>query len=57
MKPNILIFLIDSLRADKFYGDAKTSFTPNIDKIIKKGVYFQNYITVADGILFNIPAC
>ena len=33
---NILFIIIDSLRADKFHGDEKTSKTPNIDKLIKK---------------------
>ena len=56
MKPNILIILIDSLRADKFHGDTKTSFTPNMDKIRKKGVYFENYITVADGTVFVLSS-
>ena len=35
MKPNILFIVIDSLRADKCYGNEKTSVTPNIDKLIE----------------------
>ena len=35
MNPNILFIVVDSLRADKFYGDQKTSVTPNIDNWMK----------------------
>ena len=45
MKPNILFIVIDSLRADKCYGDKKTSVTPNIDSLIKNGTYFSQTIT------------
>lgn len=48
MKPNILFLTIDSLRADKFYGPTKTSKTPNIDNLIKKGTYFEKMIVSAD---------
>ena len=47
MKPNILFIVIDSLRADKCYGNEKTSVTPNIDKLIENGVYFTQNITSA----------
>ena len=47
MKPNILFILIDSLRSDKCHGDKKTSITPNMDKLIKKGVYFEQTISSA----------
>ena len=40
-KPNIFFLLIDSFRADKFYGKEKTSVTPNLDSLIKEGVYFS----------------
>jgi len=43
-KPNIFFLLIDSFRADKFYGKNKTSITPNLDSLIKKGVYFTEAI-------------
>ena len=43
-KPNIFFLLIDSFRADKFYGTHKTSITPNLDSFIKKGVYFTQAI-------------
>lgn len=45
MKPNILFLVVDSLRADKFYGNAKTSITPNFNSLIKKGVYFSQTIS------------
>ena len=51
MKPNILFFLLDSVRADKFYGDNKTSITPNLDALIKKGTYFTQTISSPTGIL------
>ena len=48
MNPNILFIVVDSLRADKFYGDQKTSVTPNIDKLIKKGAYFSESFSSSD---------
>ena len=48
MKPNIIFLVIDSLRADKFYGDSKSSKTPNIDSLINKGVFFNNAISSSD---------
>ena len=56
MKPNIVFFLIDSLRADKVYGDDKTSITPNIDQMIENGIYFKNNISVADGTVFVLSS-
>jgi arylsulfatase A-like enzyme len=41
MKPNIFLIVIDSLRSDKCHGSNKTSLTPNIDGLIKNGVYFS----------------
>ena len=35
MKPNVLFILLDAVSADKFYGNKKTSVTPNIDSLIK----------------------
>ena len=49
MKPNIFFITIDSIRADKFFGKKKSAHTPNIDKLIQHGVYFENNISVADG--------
>lgn len=47
MKPNILLIVIDSLRADRIFGKQKTASSPNIDSLIKKGVYFSNAITTS----------
>ena len=47
MKPNILFLLIDSFRADKCFGNDKTSLTPNIDNLIKNNVYFTQTICSA----------
>jgi len=35
MKPNIIFFLIDGLRADQVYGNNRTCKTPNIDSLIQ----------------------
>ncbi|MBS83524.1 MAG: hypothetical protein CMD65_05245 [Gammaproteobacteria bacterium] len=48
MKPNILLILVDSFRADKCFGENKTSKIPNIEKLIKKGVYFEQAIGSSD---------
>lgn len=48
MNQNILFIIIDSLRADKFHGDKKSSKTPNIDKLMKKGAYFSQAVSSSD---------
>ncbi len=48
MKPNIFFLLIDSLRADKFYGDKKTASTPTANNLLKKGIYFEQTISSSD---------
>jgi len=45
MTPNVVFILVDSLRSDKCHGKNKTSITPNIDKLIEKGVYFDQAIS------------
>jgi len=45
LQPNVLFFVIDSLRADRIYGNNKVSTTPNIDYLMQKGVYFTNAMT------------
>ena len=40
-KPNILFLIVDSFRADKFFGKDRTCKTPNIDNLVKNGAYFQ----------------
>ena len=49
MKPNILFLCIDALRADRCYGNEKTSKTPNIDFLIKQGTYFNSAFSSSDG--------
>ena len=49
MPPNIIFFLIDGLRADQFYGNNRTCKTPNIDYLKKRGTYFTQAISSADG--------
>lgn len=51
MKPNILLIVVDSFHAEKFYGNRKTSITPNIDSLIKQGTYFSQAITCAPSTL------
>jgi len=53
IKPNILFLLIDSFRADKFYGKEKTSVTPNLDSLIEKGSCFTQAIGSAPA---TVPA-
>ena len=47
--------VIDSLQARKFYGE-KTSLTPNIDSLIKKGTYFENLISACDTTLLSLTS-
>ena len=54
MKTNIVFFLIDGLRFDQIYGEFKESFTPNIDSLIKKGVFFTNSFSSADGTVLSL---
>ena len=53
MKPNIILLIIDSFRADKFHHDTKTSITPNIDNLIQTGTYFSQTISSADATLLS----
>ena len=50
---NILIIILDSIRADKFFGKNKASKIPNIEKLIEKGVYFENTRSPSDGTLLG----
>ena len=54
MRPNIIFFLIDGLRADQVYGQTKTSVTPNIDSLIKKGQCFTNTFSSVDGTILSL---
>ena len=49
MKPNIFFILLDGFRADKCYGNKKTSLTPNINSLIKNGTYFEQAISSGQG--------
>jgi arylsulfatase A-like enzyme len=48
MKPNILFLVIDSFRADRFFGKNRSCKTPNIDSLVNQGVYFKNTISSSD---------
>jgi len=48
MNSNILFFVIDAFRADYCNNENKSSFTPNLDKLIKNGVSFNHAISPAD---------
>jgi arylsulfatase A-like enzyme len=46
-KPNVLFLLLDGIRSDKFLGAKKSSLTPNLDFLIKKGTYFSQAVASA----------
>ena len=48
MKPNLLFIVVDSLRADRFFGRSRTCKTPFIDELLKKGTYFQKNYSSSD---------
>jgi len=54
MKPNIIFFLIDGLRADQVYGNNRTCKTPNIDSLIQKGMYFEQAVSSVDGTIVSL---
>ena len=54
MRPNIIFFLVDGLRADQCFGKDKTSFTPNIDSLRKKGTYFTSAFTSVDVTILSL---
>ena len=47
MKPNIFCLSIDSLTQDKCLGKSKTSVTPNLDKLIQNGIFFNQIVSTA----------
>jgi len=49
-----LFLVFDSFRADEFYGNDKTSKTPNIDSLVKSGTYFTQAIPSADGTTLSL---
>jgi len=54
MRPNIIFFLIDGLRADQFYGNNRTCKTPNIDSLIKNGIFCEQAVSSADGTITSL---
>ena len=54
MYPNIVFILIDGLRSDRCYGNDRSCKTPNIDSLIKNGIYFDQAISSADGTFLSI---
>ena len=48
MKPNIFFVTVDSLRADRCFSENRSAKTPNLDSLIKKGIYFSQAISAAD---------
>ena len=55
-KSNILFLVIDSFRSDRCIGKNKSSITPNIDKLIKNGIYFDQAISSSDGTAFSMES-
>ena len=53
---NILFLLIDSFNTEKFYGDKKTSITPNLNKLIESGTFFSQAVTCAPVTLPSISS-
>ena len=56
MKPNQLFILIDSLRSDRFFGEQKSCVTPNMDKLKKNGITFNQVISSADGTFLSLSS-
>ena len=54
MRPNIIFILIDGLRSEQFYGNNRTCKTPNIDSLVRKGMYFEQAISSADGTIISL---
>ena len=54
MRPNIIFFLIDGLRVEQFCGNNRTCKTPNIDSLIRKGMYFEQASSSADGTIISL---
>jgi len=52
-KKNVLILILDSIRADKFFGKNKAMHIPNIDNLIENGTYFKQTVAPSDGTLLG----
>ena len=48
MKPNIFFITVDSLRADRCFGEKRSAKTHSLDSLIKKGTYFSQTISAGD---------
>ena len=48
MLPNVLFITIDSLRADRFFGQNRSCKTPNIDSLVERGLYCKNAVSSSD---------
>lgn len=53
---NILFLLVDSFNTTKFFGDKKTSITPNLEKLIESGTFFSDAVTCAPVTLPSISS-
>jgi arylsulfatase A-like enzyme len=47
MKPNVLIVVVDSLRADRIWGEQRSCDTPNLDEFRKTAAAFTRTYSVA----------
>ena len=56
MKENIILIIIDSMNARKFFGNENVSLTPNFDYLIKNGSYFEKAYSSADSTLLAITS-
>ena len=53
-RPNVLFIIIDSLRVDRIFGPMKSAKTPNLDKLIKNGAFFDQTIASSDTTFLNV---
>lgn len=56
LKPNVLFLVLDSLRADSCYENAKLDKVPHIAQLIKKGVNFDKAFSCTDYTTTSIQA-
>ena len=54
MKPNILFLVIDAFQARRFFGKNRTAKTPNLDALVKRGTYFTQAFSNADGTILSL---
>lgn len=51
--PNILFITLDNVRADKFNSSSSIK-TPNLDKLIENGIFFEQAISGSDGTIISL---